>query len=397
MRTVLVVAVIAVVGVLTFFLTRDEEIVSPPPVVEDVVPTPLVVAAPSPSAEIPEVAVVPVEAVDAGRRVVEVSFEVTKGGAEVPGARVTLFQGRDSVSGLVDVMGDLKLSLAEGVWKVSGDAWFPREITVSAQTRVVKLEQRTEKSVHGRVVTADKKPVSGATVELVLAPKVSMSLTTKANGRFSFDTFEKKVTLSARHLGLMSEPVTVDVSAVEVELVIEPTHPVEITLADVPSAVVVIAHRLGGEIVNCRSHCSAAAPVGDYTLTAAALRNGEIFMARAIGTQGSKGDDKTLKFEPAPPIVSGVVTKADGTPLADVPLKLVPAFRGSVTGSSVLTKRDGSFEFDVRSLAVSISTKFVFPTWVVQPQPPWSGEAKYVSFGDAPITLVAEVPGDAAR
>ncbi|MGV3623797.1 MAG: hypothetical protein ACO1OB_23475 [Archangium sp.] len=396
MRTVLVVAVLAMIGVATFLLTRDDEVpgvpVSPAPTAEEVQPAlqePVVHVVSAPLAL--DAAVPEVTEADAGVVPTPVLFDVRRDGVHAVGTRVTVSREGRSVSGLVNVMGGLTLPLEPGLWRVQGDEFAPQNFLVGAQVRVVALTVRTQKTVKGRVVDTDDKPVADVAIEA--SGDTWCARRSDANGRFECTSWDSTVEVRVEDRRFASESVTAELPIEFLTLVVEPKYPLVISFSGASRVGVQVSHRLGHSYFECEAPvCVASAPTGDLQILATGESAGGLVMARAGRTQGRKGLRVTLSFTPAQP-VRGVVTNAEGKLLADVPLEMRPAMSvGSQGGAYAVSELTGAFEFSPLKAGSSVSPGFVSPSWRISPVAPWTGETKYVSFGDAPITLVAEVP-----
>lgn len=401
MRTVLVVAVMAMIGVATFFLTRDEEVASVAPPAP-----PSVEVAPPPKVEAPAERAVPVTTpvdaaveavavVDAGVVPTQVVFDVRRDGVYAVGTRVTVSRDGHDVSGLVNVMGGLTLPLEPGVWRVHGAELTPHQFVVGAVPRVVALELRVKKTLSGRVVDVDDKPVANVVIEAT--GDTSCPRASDAKGRFECSSWESTVEVRVEDREFGSESVTASLPIEHLTLVVEPKYPVAISFqqAGITTATAQVSHRLGHSFFECEdSRCIARAPTGAFSVVAVSGGAQGLFVARARGTQGKKGSRVFLTFSPAKAI-QGVVKNAEGTLLADVPLELKPAMNVATRGAYALTSLSGAFEFSPLNPGSSVQQGVVMPSWRITPMAPWTGETKYVTIGDAPITLVAEVPGSA--
>ncbi len=394
MRSALVVLVaVFSLGGVWWSVQQADEVVTP--TVE--APLPVVVAVrPQLRAERIDAGVPALEDPGVITKPVDVIFDVRRDGVHAVGARVTVTQGEREVSGLVNVMGGLTLPLEPlepGEWSVQGEHFWPERFVVSNDTRVVSLELLVEKRVGGRVINEQQSPVGGVTVTLIDRHGVSEGALTDQNGRFSFRVVDKTVDLIVEDEDYASRLKRVDLPAEDVELVVEPTFPLDLSLSGgVLNAGVQVSHRLGNKALPCRRSCVVHVPTGDYLVLGVSKLKAELVVARAVGTQGSKGDSTTLVFTPAPPL-SGVAKNGGGAVMADVPLRLLPAFSGNnFRGEQTVTKNDGSFSFDPNSLGSSFGHGWVLPSWRLDVLPPWKGAPVYVSFGDAPVTLTVESP-----
>lgn len=387
MRWVAAVAVLVIVAV-AWWLVRDDEVAVVPAVPELAVEPPSVTPPQQPAVEPPKVAVVAeVPAPDAGvvASAHDVIFDVRRDGVYAVGLRLTVSQGTERESGLVNVMGGLTLPLRPGAWTVHNDDVTPREFEVTDETKLVALEQRVSRPVGGRVVT-----VAGALVPGIEVRVGDARVRTRGAGRFSTTTSARQVDVYVRDGDRMSATKRVEPPVDDVELVVEDLYPLEL---DVGARVanVSVSHRLGVASVSCDETCTVKVPTGDYRVVAISRRRGTVLMARAEGTQGQKGDHRVLSFSPAPP-VTGTVTNSAGAPLADVLLRMVPALAATDSSSWVaISKRDGSFSFDNGTRGSTFEPGWNSPSWRIEAVAPWHATPVYVSFGDAPVSVVAEV------
>ena len=362
MRWVAAVAVLVIVAV-AWWLVRDDEVAVVPAVPELAVEPPSVTPPQQPAVEPPKVAVVAeVPAPDAGvvASAHDVIFDVRRDGVYAVGLRVTVSQGTERESGLVNVMGGLTLPLRPGTWTVHNDDVTPREFEVTDETKLVALEQRVSRPVGGRVVT-----VAGALVPGIEVRVGDARVRTRGAGRFSTTTSARQVDVYVRDGDRMSATKRVEPPVDDVELVVEDLYPLEL---DVGARVanVSVSHRLGAASVSCDETCTVKVPTGDYRVVAISRRRGTVLMARAEGTQGQKGDHRVLSFSPAPP-VTGTVTNSAGAPLADVLLRMVPALAATDSSSWVaISKRDGSFSFDNGTRGSTFEPGWNSPSWRIE-------------------------------
>lgn len=320
---------------------------------------------------------------------VEVAFKLLRDDAPAVGERLTLSRDGVRVSGLVDVVGAVKLSLAPGAWFVDAPrAVSPDRVIVTPGLGTQTLRIGAREALSGCVTDEAGAPVAarvsvkGATDEL---------LETGDGGCFSLAVQGSKASLQATAATGRSPVKRVTLPASGVSLVIARENPLTIRYqpADLDCANVVVSGPSGPRLGHCHSGgpCEVRVPATSFTVDAVGIRNGVLLYGAASVAAPPSSGEVVVSLSAMPPI-SGAVRDASDVPVAGVTLRFNPLYGKPFSLPDVVSGNDGSFS--VTPTAIEYLCSWEVPAWMVSVAPPWKLTSGFIARIGEPLQVRVE-------
>lgn len=320
----------------------------------------------------------------------EVTFTVLHDDAPAVGERLILEAREASVSGLVDVVGSVKLSLAPGEWFVRAPRDVsPARVVVAPGVTAVTLRIAPREALSGCVTDEAGAPVAARVNVSGLTEEV---IETDDGGCFSREVRGTKVRLQANTADGRSPARRVQLPAAGVSLVVVRGRPLTIRYApaELECANVTLTSETGTQLGRCHdgAPCVVSAPAQNFSVDAVALREGAVlFGTKRVTTPPSSGE-LLVTLADAPP-VTGVVRDLSGAPLTGVSLQFRSLYGPEFSLSDAVSGNDGTFSVTPRANPGECS--WVVPTWLVSAAPPWKVRSgKLAQLGAAPLVISVE-------
>ncbi|MFT3712483.1 MAG: hypothetical protein QM817_32960 [Archangium sp.] len=397
MRRALLISVLLIIVLVAAWAVRElsdqPAVISTPEPIANVDPTPtpapLAIATPIPTPSAPSpVPTAQPDAAPTQTAAHDVQFDLLDERlvADV-GTRLTLRNGKEEVSGLVDVAGVARLPLSDGLWTVIAPTrTFPPQFEVTAATQrmqLVRLESK-DLAITGVVVDERGLPVPSATVTDGVHKVV-----TDTSGEFQFLVpGESAVAITASSGEKRSRPVRAVGPNASVRLKLESTVEYEVEVTG-PGATTALGLVFTDQVLTCKEFpCTVQVLRGNVRLLVTSFNAGVLFVARKNEQiEGDKKHTARLVLKPAPLFRGTVVDARTSAPIPGVDVRLVPwpapptaAAAGSAMQSSTAGLVASAWPSNAQFFNVLVGPLYRVDKEII------------VSPGDAPITIsVAQI------